>query len=207
MSNIADKVGNIDTSHDGVLSVKRDLRTESAWIMFMRLASAGGAITPTGIRIMVSYLDQTGLEHTLEKLRNQMYPVGSLYFSTNSTSPATIYGGTWERYGKGRTLVSVDESDTDFTAGKTGGEKTHVHPMPNLFAHLSMGGTTIRSETISLNSSTVWRDSVYTSTNVYASSNVHSDGIRVSRPVNDTNNISASSLQPYISVYVWRRTA
>lgn len=56
-----------------------------------------------------------------------MYPVGSLYFSTNSTSPATIYGGTWERYGKGRTLVSVDESDTDFTAGKTGGEKTHQH--------------------------------------------------------------------------------
>lgn len=51
----------------------------------MCLASAGGAITPTGIRIMVSYLDQTGLEHTLEKLRNQMYPVGSLYFSTNST--------------------------------------------------------------------------------------------------------------------------
>ena len=76
---------------------------------------AGGTITPTGIRIMVSYLDQTGLEHTLEKLRNQMYPVGSLYFSTNSTSPATIYGGTWERYGKGRTLVSVNESDTDFT--------------------------------------------------------------------------------------------
>lgn len=76
---------------------------------------------------MVSYLDQTGLEHTLEKLRNQMYPVGSLYFSTNSTSPATIYGGTWERYGKGRTLVSVNESDTDFTAGKTGGEKTHKH--------------------------------------------------------------------------------
>lgn len=56
---------------------------------------------------MVSYLDQAGLKHTLEKLRNQMYPVGSLYFSTDSTSPATIYGGSWERYGKGRTLVSV----------------------------------------------------------------------------------------------------
>lgn len=101
----------------------------------MRLASAGGAITPTGIRIMVSYLDQTGLEHTLEKLRNQMYPVGSLYFSTNSTSPATIYGGTWERYGKGRTLVSVNESDTDFTAGKTGGEKTHVLTVDEMPSH------------------------------------------------------------------------
>lgn len=64
-----------------------------------------------------------------------MYPVGSLYFSTNSTSPATIYGGTWERYGKGRTLVSVNESDTDFTAGKTGGEKTHVLTVDEMPKH------------------------------------------------------------------------
>ena len=90
---------------------------------------------------MVSYLDQTGLEHTLEKLRNQMYPVGSLYFSTNSTSPATIYGGTWERYGKGRTLVSVDESDTNFTAGDgytqyTGGDKAHNNMPPYIAVYL-----------------------------------------------------------------------
>lgn len=46
MSNIALERGNFDTSHDGVLSGKRDLCTESAWIMFMCLASTGGAITP-----------------------------------------------------------------------------------------------------------------------------------------------------------------
>ena len=173
----------------------------------MCLASAGGAITPTGIRIMVSYLDQTGLKHTLEKLRNQMYPVGSLYFSTNSTSPATIYGGTWERYGKGRTLVSVNESDTDFTAGTTGGSKTHEHKLPNLFGHLDMGGTKIQATTVKLNPSTVWQASVQTTVNVYADSSVHNAGLKISVPVNDDNDIRASSLQPYISVYVWRRTA
>lgn len=156
---------------------------------------------------MVSYLDQTGLEHTLEKLRNQMYPVGSLYFSTNSTSPATIYGGTWERYGKGRTLVSVDESDTDFTAGKTGGEKTHHHNLPKLFGQLNMGGTEIRANVTSLNSSTVWRANVHTSINVYADSSVHNTGLTVSVPVDDDTDVRASSLQPYIAVYVWRRTA
>ena len=173
----------------------------------MCLASAGGAITPTGIRIMVSYLDQTGLEYTLEKLRNQMYPVGSLYFSPNSTSPATIYGGTWERYGKGRTLVSVNESDTDFTAGKTGGEKTHEHKLPNLFGQLDIGGTKIQATTVKLNSSTVWRSSVQTTVNVYADSSVHNAGLKISTPVYDDTNVRASSLQPYISVYVWRRTA
>ena len=156
---------------------------------------------------MVSYLDQTGLEHTLEKLRNQMYPVGSLYFSTNSTSPATIYGGTWERYGKGRTLVSVNESDTDFTAGKTGGEKTHHHNLPNLFAHLTMGGTEIQAATTGLNSSTVWQANVHTTLNVYADTSVHNSGLKVSVPVNDGTDVGASSLQPYVTVYIWRRTA
>lgn len=156
---------------------------------------------------MVSYLDQTGLEHTLEKLRNQMYPVGSLYFSTDSTSPATIYGGSWERYGKGRTLVSVDESDTDFTAGKTGGKKTHLHKLPNLFAQLDMGGTKIQANMKKLNESTVWRADVYTAVNVYADSSTHNSGLEVSVPTNDDTNVTASSLQPYIAVYIWQRTA
>ena len=156
---------------------------------------------------MVSYLDQTGLEHTLEKLRNQMYPVGSLYFSTDSTSPATIYGGSWERYGKGRTLVSVDESDTDFTAGKTGGKKTHHHKLPNLFVQLDMGGTRIQANMKKLNASTVWRADVYTAVNVYADSSVHNSGLEVSVPVNDDTDVRASSLQPYIAVYIWQRTA
>lgn len=156
---------------------------------------------------MVSYLDQTGLEHTLEKLRNQMYPVGSLYFSTDSTSPATIYGGSWERYGKGRTLVSVDESDTDFTAGKTGGEKTHHHKLPNLFAQLDMGGTRIQANMKKLNKSTVWKADAYTAVNVYADSSVHNNGLEVSVPIDDNTNVTASSLQPYIAVYIWQRTA
>lgn len=156
---------------------------------------------------MVSYLDQAGLEHTLEKLRNQMYPVGSLYFSTDSTSPATIYGGSWERYGKGRTLVSVDESDTDFTAGKTGGKKTHSHKLPHLFAELDMSGTRIQANMKKLNASTVWKADVYTAVNVYADSSVHNSGLEVTAPVNDDANVTASSLQPYIAVYIWQRTA
>lgn len=169
---------------------------------------------------MVSYLDQTGLEHTLEKLRNQMYPVGSLYFSTNSTSPATIYGGTWERYGKGRTLVSVNESDTDFTAGKTGGEKTHSHTygivvgdyygMP-VMRHDGPGPHTgvIDYELKSGNK-------VRTHGNAPVSSATEQFSVTVSGSWgpnkmsiwnNEANTTKESSLQPYISVYVWRRTA
>lgn len=145
---------------------------------------------------MVSYLDQTGLEHTLEKLRNQMYPVGSLYFSTNSTSPATIYGGTWERYSKGRTLVSANESDTDFTAGKTGGEKMHkltVDEMPShrhevrKFATMQGGGT--------------WNvDKI--------GGGQYNDAQTPSGYTQYTGGGKAhNNMPPYIAVYIWRRTA
>jgi len=55
-------------------------------------------------------------------------PVGALYFSHNSDSPADLYGvGTWLRI-KGRFIVGLDEADTDFdTVGETGGTKTHNH--------------------------------------------------------------------------------
>src|SRR5574344_77914 len=35
------------------------------------------------------------------------YPVGSIYISTSSTNPSSLYGGTWESYGQGRTLIGV----------------------------------------------------------------------------------------------------
>ena len=64
-----------------------------------------------------------------------LYPVGSIYMSINSKNPSELFGGTWERIAKGKTLVGVDESDTDFnTSQKTGGEKTHtltINEMPS----------------------------------------------------------------------------
>ena len=53
------------------------------------------------------------------------YPVGSIYTSVTSTNPGEIFGGTWESFGSGKTLVGVDTTDDDFKiAGKTGGSKS-----------------------------------------------------------------------------------
>lgn len=73
--------------------------------------------------------DMEGSTVTLQKA----YPVGSLFFSTVNTNPNSILGfGTWERWGNGKTIVSVDENDDNFnTVEKTGGAKsidlTHAH--------------------------------------------------------------------------------
>lgn len=52
------------------------------------------------------------------------WPVGSVYISVNETNPATFFGGNWVKFGAGRALVGLDESDSHFdTLEKTGGSK------------------------------------------------------------------------------------
>ena len=69
----------------------------------------------------------------------EAHPVGSYYFSDKSTSPATLFGGTWEALTPGMTLIAQGKgTDTfgsfEFVAGKTYGERLHkltVDEMPN----------------------------------------------------------------------------
>ena len=60
-----------------------------------------------------------------ESILNKTYPIGSIYITTTYSSVDEVknaIGGTWERYGNGRTLVGLDENDTNFNAlNKTGG--------------------------------------------------------------------------------------
>lgn len=70
----------------------------------------------------------TALENTQVSVAN-MYPVGSIYLTTNSTNPGELSGfsgTTWVAWGSGRVPVCVG-SDSDFgSAEKTGGSKTHT---------------------------------------------------------------------------------
>lgn len=67
---------------------------------------------------------------------NLVYPVGSLYLSTNSTDPSTLFGGTWEAFAKGKTLVGIDSDQVEFdTVEKSGGEKSHVLTINELPSH------------------------------------------------------------------------
>lgn len=53
--------------------------------------------------------------------------------SVSATSPATLFGGTWESLG-GRFLIGQDET---YTAGSTGGSATHTHTIAHThtYAH------------------------------------------------------------------------
>lgn len=158
---------------------------------------------------MVSYLDQDGVQHLVDKMRDRMYPVDSIYISTNSTSPASLYGGSWERYGKGRTLVSVNESDTDFTAGKTGGSKTHevrvrlgnIYGLAGVSSKNNLSGISVDGgKTYSGFTNFNGRQAVESARGM--------DGSFGPMQVEYYAAIgNLPTLDPYVSVYIWRRTA
>ena len=59
-----------------------------------------------------------------------LYPVGSIYMSVNSTNPSNYFGGTWEQI-KDRFLLACGST---YSNGSTGGEATHkltIEEMPS----------------------------------------------------------------------------
>ena len=70
-------------------------------------------------------------ESTYEDMKALIYPVGSIYLSITDDTIAKVqerFGGTWEKFGSGQTLVGVNPSDSDFnTVNKTGGSKSQSY--------------------------------------------------------------------------------
>ena len=136
---------------------------------------------------------------------NYVYPVGSIYTSVNSVNPSTLFGGTWEEFGKGQVLVGVDSSQTEFNAvKKSGGEKTHTLTVSEMPAHLH--GIFGNSNTYSASASDVaWQ--------VNKAFKGYANGERVILHNNAFGTASVgnthahNNLQPYITVYRWVRTA
>ena len=151
---------------------------------------------------------KTELESKINSNFDKIYPVGSIYISTSSANPSTIYGGTWERYGQGKTLVGLNEGEPEFnTINKTGGEKTHtltINEMPshnhNLGGHTFLWGEnvgTVNIKNANAETGATSQNRLYTYQNQYGWVNTLVNG--GSQPHNN--------LQPYITVYMWKRTS
>lgn len=61
----------------------------------------------------------------------KLYPVGAIYMSADSTSPASLFGGTWEQL-KDRFLLGAGDT---YAAGDTGGEAVHTLTVDEMPAH------------------------------------------------------------------------
>lgn len=136
-----------------------------------------------------------------------VYPVGSIYMSMVNTSPAGILGGTWEAIAAGRTLVGVNTADGDFNSpNKSGGNKIHAHLPGDMIAE--MGAFDGEISAFGYTASKKGLDAF--NFGIKHASGINTD-IANSRVNHGTRIVGASdtssSLQPYLTCYMWRRTA
>lgn len=136
------------------------------------------------------------LKTTQLRVRETFYPVGSIYMSATAATTSEVeamFGGTWEAFGTGRTLVGVDPEDEDFAdAELTGGEKTHTLTVDEIPSHYHGGIKTVSSET----------------------SGDQQQGVNTGRYYGNDLNTSPTgggqahnNLQPYITCYMFKRIA
>ena len=148
---------------------------------------------------MAKYLDQTGLKYFWGKIKAkipgplQAYPVGSVYISISSNfNPNTSFGGTWERFGEGRTLIGEGtgndgSTSMTFTASGSGGEYKHkltIYELPNSIWHSNSGKQT---------------GGLKQAFNQGQNSGINTLAQNFDQPHNN--------IQPYIVVFFWKRTA
>lgn len=163
---------------------------------------------------------------------DQMYPIGSIYISTTETNPADYFGGTWEAYGQGRTIIGAgtgtDTNSTSqtFAAGSTGGEYKHTLTIAEAPSHTHTRGTmNITGSFTGLPShgsfpqtgafSPVVLTSMTTigfdSTNLYYGKPTRTE-FDASKTWSGATSPSGgdgahNNVQPYITCYIWKRTA
>ena len=168
---------------------------------------------------------------------DSVYPVGSIYISVNdSFNPNDVFPGTWVSFGKGRTLVGVDRSDLEFQSSEdTGGEKTHTLTVEELPAHDHSAITTVKSKSLTGkvwnfagqgasngpgNSTSGVFSKGGDANCFYPSATKTATGISDGFTLDATHDHTASTvvgntgsgtahnnMMPYITVYMWKRTA
>ena len=115
------------------------------------------------------------------------YPVGAIYLSAVATSPASLFGGTWERL-KDRFLLGAGDT---YAAGATGGEAAVTLSLEEIPAHNHGVPSQIYDNT---------PGNVALSGNAKGASSVFQTG-------NAGGGSAHNNMPPYLVVYMWKRVA
>ena len=158
----------------------------------------------------------------LEAIR--AFPVGAVFIAVVSTDPATLLGyGTWSAFGAGRVLVGLDSGDTNFdTVEETGGAKTHTLASSEMPSHTHTQNShnhtqdahthsivVTRSATTGTDTTETARSTDATSTILAATSGSTTATNQATTATNQNTGGGGAhnNVQPYIVVYMWKRTA
>ncbi len=149
---------------------------------------------------------QVASQQALDKINDSVhgsislsaYPIGSIYLSISDTSPALLFGGTWEKI-KNKFLVGAGE---EYSIGTQGGSSYHTHGLTQAYAKTAfiggqgaaiIGSYVNRGDTYSYDAQKyVFGTSATSSpTNYYTELDGYTD--------------EATNIPPYLTVNMWKR--
>ena len=138
---------------------------------------------------------------------DNVYPVGSIYMNVNSTNPGTLFGGTWEQI-QGRFLLGMSSS---YPAGSSGGESTHTLTESEMPSHNHKFAAIAGSDGNAF-SDFPQQAQINAAGTAYPSHPAFPKGADWSsyggitiEPVGGSQ--PHNNMPPYLSVYIWKRTA
>jgi microcystin-dependent protein len=150
-----------------------------------------------------------------------VYPVGAIYTSVSATNPSTLFGGTWEAIAAGRVLIGAGGG---YTAGQTGGSASHSITISEMPSHNHGGSTgSVGAGGYHAHSDNNFASSGGGQLKNGESAHPHEESSYGSGRLNtgSANGMPAHShtissqgggtamslMQPYLVVYMWKRTA
>lgn len=178
-----------DIGADGYLPIAGGTMTGAVTTKGIKLTSGTdfGSSLPSSLQSNQLFFQTLGSNYILDNV----YPVGSIYMSVNSTNPKNLFGGTWEQI-QGRFLFGMNSS---YPAGSTGGEITHKltqgeMPKHNHIIYAPNGGGPEEGAALGFpevgTSNTWWAVACMTG--------------------QTGDNEAHNNMPPYLSVYIWKRT-
>lgn len=143
----------------------------------------------------IKYVDSADekLQATIDAILSRIYPVGSIYLSVDSTSPESIFGGTWEPIPTGKMLLSAGDG---YAVESTGGEAEHTLTVDELPSHshdMIIKNTNENGRTDEANNS----GSGSSGFENFATWHTKTTG----------GGKAHNNLPPYLAVYMWKRIA
>lgn len=151
----------------------------------------------------------TPIQDLTKDILNRIHPVGSIFISVDSSNPADLFGGEWERVKDTFLLAAGDV----YAAGSTGGEAEHTLTTDEAPAHNHTPSSSSWYFNVSnggLSSSVIARKRVASSTSSSIYVIAQDDGAYGNiYTYNTTNTIGGgqphNNMPPYVAVFIWKR--
>jgi hypothetical protein len=162
-----------------------------------------GATLPSNPATNQLFFQTAGTNFVLDNV----YPIGSIYMNVNSTNPGTLFGGTWEQI-QGKFLLGMSSS---YPAGSQGGEASHTLTTEEMPSHRHNPANEAGYYGFITNSQKAFSigdmGSQSGSGRYYPYASAVFDISRNTLTGTTGGGKSHNNMPPYLSIYIWKRTA